>query len=204
VELVATIYNLDTGETKVDTPYCSGVAISPTRIITAGHCTAAAKSMPLFKGVAMTDGKIRVRLSNGKIVLATILADSFVNDGSNETARDVALLHIEGDVKAPAVAQLGDSDSVAVGDQLAIVGNTFGELTYSFTIGVVSYVNRKLSLGTFIQTDTLAGPGNSGGPVFNMDGEVVGILTRGGGGVSLALPINDVIQHLHELLKANH
>jgi S1-C subfamily serine protease len=202
VEMVATLYDLDTGETKEDTTYCSGVAVSKTRVITAGHCTEAAKSISLQRGVALTDGNVKLRLSNGKLVFAKILVSESISTEKNEEARDVALLEII-DGEAPAVAVLGDSDMVAVGDQLAIVGNTFGELTYSFTIGVVSFVGRQLSVGTFIQTDALAGPGNSGGPVFDMDGQLIGILTRGGGGVSLAIPINDQIKHIHEALKKN-
>lgn len=196
VELIGDFYNLWTGETRADAAYCSGVAVGPTKIITAGHCTEAAKEIPVHQGVALFDGKVKVRLSDGRIVLATILVSKFV-EGKKELSRDVALLEIDtGEV--PVVAEIGNSDMVAVGDQIAIVGNTFGELAHSFTIGVVSYVNRVISDGVFIQTDALSGGGNSGGPVFNMDGEVIGILTRGGGGVSLVIPINEVLLDLAE------
>lgn len=199
VELVGNFYNLWTGETRMDAAYCSGVVVSPKRIITAAHCTEAAKTIPAQNGEALFNGKIKVRLYDGRVVLAKILVSNFKETGG-VLARDVALLEVEeGGLKK--VAELGDSDSVAVGDQLAIVGNTFGDLKHSFTIGVVSYIHRQLSVGNFIQTDALSGGGNSGGPVFDMDGKVIGILTRGGGGVSLAIPINEVISQLAEALK---
>jgi S1-C subfamily serine protease len=203
VELIGNLYNLWTGESKENAAYCSGVAISHTKIITAGHCTAAARNIPLQAGVLMFDGKIKVRLQDGRVVLAKILMESFVEEGGSGAARDVALLEIEtGSIRHMAV--LGDSDTLEIGDQLAIVGNSGGILKHSFTIGVVSYLNRELDVGVFIQTDALALGGNSGGPVFDMDGKVVGILVRGGNGVSLALPINDVLKHIAEgLAKKN-
>jgi S1-C subfamily serine protease len=199
VELIGDFYNLWTGETRPDAAYCSGVVVSPTRVITAAHCTEAAKTIPVQQGVAIFDGKIKLRLGNGKVVLAKILVSNFKEEGG-VLARDVALLEVE-EGGLGKVADLGDSDSVAVGDQVAIVGNTFGELKHSFTIGVVSYIHRQLPVGNFFQTDALSGGGNSGGPVFDMNGKVVGILTRGGGGVSLFIPINEVVTQLAEALR---
>lgn len=193
VELIGTRYNLYTGEIFEDVAYCSGVAVSPTTIITAGHCTEAAKNIPASMGVLLFDGKIKIRTHDGRILLAEILKSEYAEKDAKDS-RDVALLEIkDGNLR---FAGVGDSDLVQVGDQLAIVGNSFGQLKHSFTIGVVSYVNRELKEGTFIQTDTLSAPGNSGGPVFDMNGDVVGILTRGGAGISLVIPINLVLKHL--------
>jgi len=192
VELVGTFINPFSGESEVKT-YCSGVAVSPTHIITAGHCTSAAKEMNDSLKILLVDGRIQVRLQDDRVVLAKIIMEAF-NEESQEKSRDIALLIIDEPLLTPAI--VGDSDTLAVGDLVAIVGNSFGDLKHSFTIGVVSYVNRKLTVGNFIQTDALSAGGNSGGPVFDMEGRLVGILVRGGGGISLMIPINEAVVHI--------
>ncbi len=176
VELVGTFTN-GWGQTFVDRVFCSGTQLNSTDILTAGHCVAPDE--------VRQNGKIKVRLQNGKMYFATIVKFAF-QEGPE--FKDSALIRLDEAVLMNP-AQLGDSDALAQGDVLAIVGNTFGELTHSFTIGVVSYVNRKLEFGIYTQTDALAGPGNSGGSVWNDRGELIGVLVRGGGGVSLALPL---------------
>lgn len=187
VELLGDFYNPMTGEELKDKVFCSGFAISKTQIVTAGHCVNSEETAPM--------GKVRIRTYDGKVVWAEVVKVLMI-ESTNELSRDRALLRIQEPILHPVV--IGDSDLLQVGDQVAIVGNSFGELTYSFTIGVVSYVNRKLDVGTFIQTDALSAGGNSGGPVFNMDGELIGMLTRGGGGISLVLPINQIFKEMHE------
>lgn len=190
VQLLGTFTNWRTGETRVDAVFCSGYVVSETEIYTAGHCVDS-------KEVRQPDGTIKVRLYDGRVVLAEVVKFSF----SEVEGKDTALLRVkEGGLGK--VAKKGDAQALKQGEQVAIVGNTFGELVNSFTVGVVSYMNRSLGeLGVFHQTDSLAGPGNSGGPVFNMQGELVGMLTRGGGGVSLFIPL-DVVEA--ELAKAVH
>ncbi len=109
---------------------------------------------------------------------------------------DVALLKVEAN-DLPAVT-LGNADDLSVGDWVLAIGNPFG-LEQSATQGIVSALSRNLPSDTyvpFIQTDAAVNPGNSGGPLFNTDGEVVGInsqiYSRSGGymGVSFAIPIN--------------
>ncbi|MGF1526109.1 MAG: DegQ family serine endoprotease [Candidatus Competibacterales bacterium] len=109
---------------------------------------------------------------------------------------DVALLKID-TASLPAV-ELGDSDAVQVGDWVLAIGSPFG-FERSATQGIVSALSRSLPDGTyvpFIQTDAAVNPGNSGGPLFNLDGEVIGInaqiYSRTGGyqGLSFAIPIN--------------
>lgn len=200
MELVAEITNPLSEEVEVKT-YCTGVAVTKKYVITAGHCIAGAMEVDSKeeKRKFLENGKIMLRFQDGSRATGTIVSHVFKDADGPVDSRDSSLLRVDDRVLTPAF--LGDSDLLQQGDQVAIVGNTFGVLTYSFTIGVVSYIDRKLPVGTFIQTDALSGPGNSGGPVFNMGGELVGILVRGGGGVSLFLPINLVISHLHEAMK---
>lgn len=120
---------------------------------------------------------------------------------------DVALLKIDAE-DLPTV-ELGDSNELEVGQWVLAIGSPFG-LDSTATQGIVSALNRKLPNDTytpFIQTDVAVNPGNSGGPLFNGDGEVVGInsqiFSRSGGymGLSFAVPINtarDVVRQLKE------
>jgi serine protease Do len=113
-----------------------------------------------------------------------------------DKASDVALLKIDA-TGLPAV-RLGDSSKLEVGDWVLAIGSPFG-LEHTATQGIVSAVGRSLPDGNyvpFIQTDVAVNPGNSGGPLFNINGEVVGInsqiYSRSGGymGLSFAIPVN--------------
>ena len=91
---------------------------------------------------------------------------------------DIAVLKIEGEGFVPVT--IGNSDSLRVGDQVLAIGNPLGELTFSLTQGIVSALNRNVTMsdGTsmkLIQTDCAINSGNSGGALFNMNGEVIGI-----------------------------
>ena len=121
---------------------------------------------------------------------------------------DVALLKIEA-VNLPAV-QIGDPDKLRVGEWVIAIGSPFG-FENSVTAGIVSAKGRSLpqeNFVPFIQTDVAVNPGNSGGPLFNMKGEVVGInsqiYSRSGGymGLSFAIPI-DVAMDVQAQLKAS-
>ena len=120
---------------------------------------------------------------------------------------DIALLKV--DATDLPVVQLGNSDDVKVGEWVLAIGSPFG-FEYSATQGIVSAVARNLPADTyvpFIQTDVAVNPGNSGGPLFNTDGQVVGvnsqIYSRSGGyqGLSFAIPIN-VATNIADQLKA--
>ncbi len=119
---------------------------------------------------------------------------------------DLAVLKINSAAELP-VARLGDSDALRVGDWVLAIGNPFG-LSNTVTAGIVSATGRTIGAGpydNFIQTDASINPGNSGGPLFNQDGQVVGINTaifsRSGGniGIGFATPINQAKDLMPEL-----
>jgi len=118
--------------------------------------------------------------------------------GVDEQA-DVALVKIKDTNNLPTV-ELGDSDSLEIGEWVVAIGNPFG-LTETLTVGVVSALGRKLGgrnvYQDFIQTDAAINPGNSGGPLLNLEGKVVGMnsaiitgMDQGYMGIGLAIPIN--------------
>ena len=129
-----------------------------------------------------------------------------------DNANDVALLKVNAQ-NMPAVV-LGDSDALTVGDQVVAIGNPLGELTSTLTVGYVSAKERDVNTSGFainmIQTDAAINSGNSGGPLFNMAGQVVGITTAKYSGssssgatiegIGFAIPINDVAKLLEDLV----
>ncbi len=125
-----------------------------------------------------------------------------------DTKADLALLKIEVPTKLPFV-QFGDSDTARVGDWVIAIGNPFG-LGGTVTAGIVSARARDINAGPyddFIQTDASINKGNSGGPLFNMKGEVVGINTAifspsgGSIGIGFSIPSNEAKPVLADLQK---
>ncbi len=118
---------------------------------------------------------------------------------------DLAVLKFEPDQEIQEV-HFGDSDSLRIGDWVIAIGNPFG-LGYTVTAGIVSAKGRSLGLGAyddFIQTDASLNPGSSGGPLFNLKGEVVGVNTAivaRGQGIGFAIPI-DMVEFVIEQLKS--
>jgi serine protease Do len=119
---------------------------------------------------------------------------------------DIALLKVKADAKLPAV-KIGDSGKVKVGQWVLAIGSPFG-FERSATQGIISALGRNLPSDNyvpFIQTDAAVNPGNSGGPLFNLDGEVIGvnsqIYSRSGGyqGVSFAIPIDVAMEVVDQL-----
>ena len=102
-----------------------------------------------------------------------------------DSSNDVAVLKMEGSFRP---VRLGSSDDLIVGDQVVAIGNPLGELTSTLTVGYVSAKGRDVSTDSatinMIQTDCAINSGNSGGPLFNMKGEVVGITTAKYSGLS--------------------
>ena len=125
-----------------------------------------------------------------------------------DTKVDVAVLRVKPEKPLTAV-KFGDSDKARVGDWVLAVGNPFG-LGGSVTAGIVSARNRNIDSGpydNYIQTDAAINKGNSGGPLFNMDGDVIGIntaiLSPSGGsiGIGFATPANTVTPIVEQLEK---
>ncbi|MFH1706800.1 MAG: trypsin-like peptidase domain-containing protein [Planctomycetota bacterium] len=110
-------------------------------------------------------------------------------------ALDLALLKIEEALVAPLTkVYLGDSDRLKVGDQVFAVGNPYG-LERSVSEGIVSTKSRAFGGHLFIQTTAALNPGNSGGPLFNLAGEVIGVNSMGylfSDGLGFAIQVNDV------------
>lgn len=142
--------------------------------------------------------EIRVRTIENQIYPADVV-------GTDEQS-DIALLKV--DASGLPAAEFGDSDALNVGEWVLAIGAPFG-MDYSVTAGIVSAKGRSLGerYVPFIQSDVAINPGNSGGPLFNSDGEVVGvnsqIYTRSGGfmGLSFSVPSNlvtDIVAQLRE------
>lgn len=131
--------------------------------------------------------EISVRLSDDTTLEAELV-------GSDEKT-DLALLKVETDLDLPA-AEWGDSDAIRVGDWVLAIGNPFG-LGGTVTAGILSARQRDINAGPyddFLQTDASINRGNSGGPMFDMDGEVIGVNsmiyspTGGSIGIGFAIP----------------
>jgi serine protease Do len=143
-----------------------------------------------------------VVVTNNHVVRETTVVEVTLHDGRKFTSKDIRrdpkadLAVIKLDTKdALPFLEFGDSDAMEVGDRVLAVGAPFG-LTGSVTSGIVSGKSRNLNLNLyedFVQTDAAVNPGNSGGPLVNMEGRVIGltsaIKTRSGGfqGVGLAV-----------------
>ncbi len=143
------------------------------------------------------------------------------HDGTNylaelkgyDATHDLAVLKI--DAARLEAVKLGSSDDLIVGDQVAVIGNPLGDLNATLTVGYISAKDRVIStdgsLINMLQTDAAVNPGNSGGPIFNMRGEVVGIITAKYSGVTpsgatiegigFAIPLDDVLKKIEDLKK---
>ncbi len=166
----------------------SGVIVDPAGyIVTNNHVVDGAQ-------------EITVTLSNGK---------SYENAEviGTDPGSDLAVIKIPGENLV--AAEWGNSDEVEVGDMVLAIGNPFG-LDRSVTSGIVSAKNRR-EVGNgrveFLQTDAAVNPGNSGGPLINMEGKIIGINTAIVGqayqGISFAVPSN-AAREAYEQLKSGH
>ena len=147
--------------------------------------------------------QITVTLQDGTTLKATVV-------GRDETG-DIALLRVKPAKPLPAVT-FGDSDKERVGDWVLAIGNPFG-LGGTVTAGIVSARGRNIHQGPyddFIQTDAAINQGNSGGPLFDMDGQVIGmntaIYSRSGGsvGIGFSIPSNMVRSIVAQLKDYGH
>lgn len=136
--------------------------------------------------------RVTVKLEDGRKFEAKVIG--------SDPMTDIALLKVDADVDFPTVS-FGPSDGLRVGDEVVAVGNPFG-LGGTVTSGIISALSRNINAGPFddfIQTDAAINRGNSGGPLFNNDGAVIGvntaIISPGGGsvGIGFAVP-SDLVQ----------
>ncbi len=155
--------------------------------------------------VVDSDTAVTVTMNDGTEYAAKVV-------GSDST-NDVAVLKIEERVKLQPV-EIGSSNALLVGDQVVAIGNPLGELTSTLTVGYVSAKERDVTTdGTtinMIQTDAAINSGNSGGPLFNSQGQVVGITTAKYSGssssgasiegIGFAIPIDDVMPLVDDLM----
>ena len=159
-------------------------------------------------------------ITNCHVVEGATAVSVITHDGSeyeakvvgSDSTNDIAVLKIEA-TGLPATT-LGSSDDLIVGDMVVAIGNPLGELTATQTVGYVSGKDRDVSTDgsviNMIQTDAAINSGNSGGPLFNMYGEVVGVTTAkysgttGSGatieGIGFAIPIDDVKGIISDLI----
>ncbi|WP_322999310.1 DegQ family serine endoprotease [Castellaniella sp.] len=138
---------------------------------------------------------IFVTMTNGKEYKAKVIG--------TDARTDIALLKIDATGLTPLA--IGDSDKLKKGQWVLAIGSPFG-LDSTVTAGIVSAINRDTGdYLPFIQTDVAVNPGNSGGPLINLQGQVVGInsqiISRSGGfmGISLAIPIDEVMRVVDQL-----
>src|SRR5580765_8239549 len=139
--------------------------------------------------------RITVRLSDGRSLLARVIG--------SDPDTDVALVKVDGQAGLP-VAALGDSSALRMGEWVCAIGNPLG-YEHTVTVGVVSFLGRKLfdmSLDNYIQTDAAINFGNSGGPLINSRGEVIGInaaISSRASSIGFAVPINGASAVLPQL-----
>ena len=170
------------------------------------------KRQGLGSGFIMTeDGYV---VTNNHVIDRATDIDVILQNGDKYEAKvvgkdpktDLAVLKIDSDEKLQAV-NFGDSENLRIGDWVIAIGNPFG-LGYTVTAGIVSAKGRTLGFGAYddyIQTDASLNPGNSGGPLFNLKGEVVGVNTAivaRGQGIGFAIPI-DLAEFVIEQLKSD-
>jgi len=183
----------------VSTGAGSGVIITADGyIITNNHVIADSSS-----GNDLADA-ITVRLTNGDEYPATIIG--------TDADSDIAVIKIE-PKQALSHAVIGNSDKLGVGEEVIAVGNPLGELGGTVTNGIISALNREIDVdGTkmnLLQTNTAINPGNSGGGLFNMNGELIGIVNAKSSGsdiegLGFAIPVNEAVNVSEQLIKQGY
>jgi serine protease Do len=139
--------------------------------------------------------RIIVKLSDGRSLRARVIGA--------DPDTDIALIKVDGQSQLPA-APIGDSNTLRMGEWVCAIGNPLG-YEHTVTVGVISYLGRKLfdaSLDNYIQTDAAINFGNSGGPLINAHGEVIGIsaaISSRASNIGFAVPINGAAAILPQL-----
>ena len=160
--------------------------------------------------VAGAGGSVTVKFSDGSTYKATIVGE--------DASSDLAVVHVNAPASELHPLALGDSDNVQVGDGVVAIGNPFG-LDGTVTSGIVSALGREITspsnepIENAIQTDAAINHGNSGGPLLDLQGKVIGVTSQiqsdsgGNEGVGFAVPVNTLKRVTDEILakgKATH
>lgn len=196
-----------------------GITTSITTTNFWGYQTTSAASGSGF--IISKDGYI---LTNFHVIEGSNSITVSTYDGENYDAKligydesnDIAVLKIEADGLAPVV--LGDSDNLNVGDSVVAIGNPLGELTFSLTSGAISAKGREVTFSggitmTLLQTDCAINSGNSGGALFNLYGEVIGVTnakySSSGSEASIdnigfAIPMNSIREIVESIIEKGY
>lgn len=152
-----------------------------------------------------TKAEYKVITNEGKKYDARVLA--------HDPFQDLAVLKIEGKDSLPVVVKLGNSSSVQIGQTVIAIGNALGEFRNTVSVGVISGLGRTITafgegvietLEDVIQTDAAINRGNSGGPLLNLKGEVIGInvaIAEGAQGIGFAIPIDKAKRAIEQIKK---
>ncbi len=195
-------------------PCCVGVTTSTTSTNIFGQVTRGAITGSGF--LISADGYL---LTNYHVIETALVRELPVKvmlfSGQEYTARivggdsavDVALLKIQGE-NLP-FATLGDFEETRVGEQIYVIGNPLGELTYTMTAGIVSALDRSIPVSTTLsidmfQIDAAINNGNSGGPIINRYGQVIGLASAkysssGVEGLAFGIPINKAVKAVDDI-----
>ena len=209
---------------------CVGITVSTTTTNFYGQTSTSAASGSGF--VLTADGYIATNyhvIEDAVKDESVTIEVSFANGDhypaqlvGGEKSNDIAVLKI--DATGLQTVVLGDSDKLVVGQSVFAIGNPLGELTFTLTDGMVSALDRLITTSSYdeetrttqsvtmnmLQTNCAVNPGNSGGPLFNEYGEVVGIVsakysTSSSGtsveGLGFAIPINDVVSMFTDIIQ---
>ena len=146
---------------------------------------------------------VKVTLHDGSTYDAEIIA--------SDPKMDIGVIRIEAEGLQPAV--MGDSDQISVGEPVVAVGNPLGQLGGTVTDGIVSALDREITLSNekhnLMQTNAAINPGNSGGGLFNAKGELIGIVVAKSAGsdiegLGFAIPVNDAKVVIQELINKGY
>ncbi len=194
VEITTEFLNTSVWFQYVSTGAGSGVILSEDGyIITNNHVICGSD------GITPAD-TIKVRLTNGEEHPAKLIG--------TDSDSDIAILKIEATGLTPAIS--GNSDNLVVGETVLAVGNPLGELGGTQTDGIISALDREIDVNgvtmTLLQTSAAVNPGNSGGALFNMRGELIGVVnakSSGTGieGLGFAIPVNDALHVAEQLME---
>ena len=142
---------------------------------------------------------VAVTFVNGDSFTAQIVGGDEINDVAVLKIKAEGLKHVT----------LGNSENIKIGDDVLVIGNPLGDLTFTLTKGIVSGVDRSINTGEYtidtFQTDAAINSGNSGGPAFDATGAVIGIVSAkyaatGVEGIGFCIPINDAMKIARDLV----